>query len=209
MTYRRYIKRIVDISVALVVLICLFPIFVAVALLLSWVNKGSPFFFQTRPGKNGRPFRIIKFKTMKDLRNPKGELLSDGDRLTRAGRFIRKTSLDEIPQLLNVLYGDMSLIGPRPLLMEYLPLYNEVQRRRHEVAPGITGWAQVNGRNAIGWEEKFRLDVWYVDHVSFLVDAHILFKTMLKIFRSEGISQEGQATVQYFMGNQPAQNVQA
>lgn len=207
MIYRRYIKRIVDISVALVVLVCLFPIFVALALLLSWVNKGSPLFFQTRPGKYGRPFRIIKFKTMKDLRNHNGELLSDGERLTSAGRLIRKTSLDEIPQLLNVLYGDMSLIGPRPLLMEYLPLYNEVQRRRHDVAPGITGWAQVNGRNAIEWEEKFRLDVWYVDHVSFLVDARIIVKTVLKIFRSEGISQEGQATVQYFMGNQPAQNV--
>jgi lipopolysaccharide/colanic/teichoic acid biosynthesis glycosyltransferase len=169
-------------------------------LFLFFANNGNPFFFQSRPGKNNRVFLLWKFKTMNDLKDANGNLLPDEKRITRFGRFIRKSSLDEIPQLFNVLKGDMSLIGPRPLLVEYLPLYSDRQKRRHNVRPGITGWAQVNGRNAISWEEKFEFDVWYVDHVNFLLDMKILALTIKKIFKSEGISQQGHATMPVFKG---------
>lgn len=169
--------------------------------LLALNNSGTPFFVQRRPGKHGKIFKIIKFKTMNDRRDPEGNLLPDSERLTPIGAFVRKTSLDEIPQLLNVIKGDMSLIGPRPLLPRYLDLYNDFQRRRNEVKPGITGWAQVNGRNSISWEKKFELDVWYVDHLSFLLDMKILLLTVKKVFISEGINEEGQATAQAFNGN--------
>jgi len=168
---------------------------------LAIANNGKPFFFQKRPGKNERIFSIIKFKTMNDKKDAQGNLLSDAERLTGVGKFVRKTSLDEIPQLINVLKGDMSLIGPRPLLPEYLPLYNQEQKRRHQVKPGITGWAQVNGRNAISWEDKFRLDVEYVNQQSLILDIKILFLTIKKVFFSEGINQEGQATATKFEGN--------
>lgn len=177
------------------------PVFVAVTLLLAMANRGKPFFVQPRPGRYGRIFRIVKFKTMNDKRDESGNLLPDARRLTPIGKFVRKTSLDEIPQLVNVLKGDMSLIGPRPLLVEYLPLYSREQSRRHEVRPGITGWAQVNGRNALGWQQKFAHDVWYVDHLTFTLDFKILFMTIAKVFKSEGISQQGQATMEKFTGN--------
>jgi lipopolysaccharide/colanic/teichoic acid biosynthesis glycosyltransferase len=164
-------------------------------------NQGKPFFFQTRPGKDEKLFRIVKFKTMNDKKDSEGNFLSDAERLTRIGRFVRKTSLDEIPQLLNVLKGDMSLIGPRPLLVQYLPLYNAEQKQRHNVRPGITGWAQVNGRNAISWEQKFAYDLWYVDNCSFLLDIKIVVLTLKKVFVREGISQEGHATMGTFKGN--------
>jgi len=168
---------------------------------LSIANTGKPFFIQARPGKHGRIFHIIKFKTMNDKTDSQGNLLPDAKRLTVVGKLVRKTSLDEIPQLINVLKGDMSLIGPRPLLPEYLPLYNQEQKRRHEVKPGITGWAQVNGRNAISWEDKFKFDVAYVEKQSFTLDLKILFLTVKKVFISEGINTEGQATTTYFKGN--------
>lgn len=171
------------------------------SLLLSFANNGKPFFFQTRPGKNEKLFRIIKFKTMNDKRDKNGELLSDKERLTAIGKFTRKTSLDEIPQLLNVIKGDMSLIGPRPLLVEYLPIYNDLQKRRHNIRPGITGWAQVNGRNAISWEDKFKFDVWYVDHLSFSLDMKIIGMTILKVFKREGINAVDAATMKPFTGN--------
>lgn len=172
-----------------------------VTLALAIANGGKPFFFQRRPGKGERIFTIVKFKTMNDKKDAQGRLLPDAQRLTAVGRLVRKTSLDEIPQLLNVLKGDMSFVGPRPLLPEYLPLYNETQRKRHEVKPGITGWAQVNGRNAISWEQKFDYDVWYVKNQSWAVDLKILFLTAKKVVVSEGISQEGQATAEAFKGN--------
>jgi lipopolysaccharide/colanic/teichoic acid biosynthesis glycosyltransferase len=200
--YRLLIKSIIDFCVSLVALIVLFPIIFGVAVLLFIANDGKPFFFQLRPGKNGQLFKIIKFKTMNDKKDGDGNLLSDEYRLTKIGQLIRKTSLDEIPQLINVLKGDMSLIGPRPLLPEYLPLYNEFQKRRHEVKPGITGWAQVNGRNAISWVQKFEYDVWYVDNLSFLLDFKILFLTIKKVFISEGISHQGEATMSYFKGKE-------
>ena len=200
--YQNYLKRPLDLLLATIAFLILFPVFIVCALALSIANQGSPFFFQTRPGKNEQLFRIIKFKTMNDKRGADGQLLPDAQRLTPWGRFVRKTSLDEIPQLLNVIKGDMSLIGPRPLLVQYLPLYSQEQTRRHEVRPGITGWAQVNGRNAISWEKKFALDVYYVNHCSFLFDLKILFLTVKKVFRSEGISQEGQATVAPFRGSE-------
>ncbi len=198
--YKRIIKPVLDFLVALIAFILLSPIFVVVTVGLWFANDGKPFFCQLRPGKGGRIFRIIKFKTMNDRCDANGNLLPDAERLTKIGAFVRKTSLDEIPQLLNVLKGDMSVIGPRPLLPQYLPLYNETQKRRHEVKPGITGWAQVNGRNAISWERKFELDVWYVDHLSFLLDLKILLLTVKKVFIREGISQEGQATMEAFRG---------
>ncbi|MDF2515218.1 MAG: lipid carrier--UDP-N-acetylgalactosaminyltransferase [Sphingobacterium sp.] len=199
--YKNLIKRAGDFIIALIGILILSPIFIIVVVGLYFANNGKPFFFQSRPGKDGRVFKIIKFKTMNDRKDAQGNLLSDADRLTPIGAFVRKTSLDEIPQLINVLKGDMSLIGPRPLLVQYLPLYNEFQKRRHEVRPGITGWAQVNGRNAISWDQKFKYDVWYVDHVSFLVDMKIFFLTIKKVFVREGISAEGQATIEAFKGN--------
>ncbi len=190
-----------DRLLALTGLLLASPVFVLVWMVLMVANRGEPFFTQQRPGLNGRIFRIIKFRTMNNRRGEDGELLPDADRLTAAGRFVRKTSLDEIPQLINVLVGDMSLIGPRPLLVDYLSLYSREQARRHEVRPGITGWAQVNGRNAIDWETRFALDVWYVDHLSFLLDLKILGLTVLKVFRSEGISAAGSATMEKFTGS--------
>ncbi|KAA2224364.1 sugar transferase [Chryseobacterium sediminis] len=199
--YKNYLKRIFDFVVALIGITILLPIFLIVMVGLFLSNNGKPFFFQQRPGKNGRIFKIIKFKTMNDKKDSTGNLLSDAERLTALGAFVRKTSLDEIPQLLNVLKGDMSLIGPRPLLVQYLPLYNENQARRHEVRPGITGWAQVNGRNAISWNQKFDYDVWYVENISLSLDVKIFFLTAKKVFIREGISQEGQATMEPFKGN--------
>ena len=199
--YKTYVKRIFDFTAALIGLLLLSPIFLIVTIGLYFANQGKPFFFQKRPGINGKIFSIIKFKTMNDKRNPQGNLLPDAERLTPIGAFVRKTSLDEIPQLLNVLKGEMSLIGPRPLLPEYLNLYNDFQKRRNDVKPGITGWAQVNGRNAISWEKKFELDVWYVDHITFLLDVKIFFLTIKKVIVKEGISAEGVATMEPFKGN--------
>lgn len=199
--YKTIIKPIFDFLAALIGLLVLSPVFLVVWIGLTIANNGKPFFYQRRPGKDERIFTIIKFKTMNDKRDAKGQLLPDAKRLTPVGSFVRKTSLDELPQLLNVLKGDMSFVGPRPLLPEYLPLYNENQRKRHDVKPGITGWAQVNGRNAVSWERKFELDVWYVEHQSFWLDVKILFKTALKVFKSEGIAQDGQVTAEAFKGN--------
>ena len=191
-----------DFVVALVALICLSPVLIVVTVWLHFANKGAgAFFLQERPGKDARIFRIIKFKTMTDERDADGNLLPDAERLTRIGRFVRSTSIDELPQLINVLKGDMSLIGPRPLLIQYLPLYSPEQARRHEVRPGITGWAQCHGRNAISWTEKFKLDVWYVDHVSFLTDIKVIITTIKKVFIREGISEDGHATMEFFNGN--------
>jgi lipopolysaccharide/colanic/teichoic acid biosynthesis glycosyltransferase len=199
--YRFFLKRVLDIIISLIGLLLFFPILITVTLLLVIANNGKPFFFQIRPGKNQRSFKIIKFKTMTDAKDANGNLLLDAERMTKVGSFIRKTSLDELPQLLNVFLGDMSLIGPRPLLTQYLPLYSDFQNRRHEVKPGITGWAQINGRNAISWQQKFIYDVWYVDKISFLVDLKIFFLTIKKIFISEGINLEGQVTTEAFDGN--------
>ncbi|MGO3708354.1 sugar transferase [Mesonia hippocampi] len=199
--YKNYFKRIFDFLAAFFGLLLLSPIFIIVTIGLFFANQGKPFFFQARPGKDEKIFKIIKFKTMNDKKDTEGNLLSDAERLTKIGSFVRKTSLDEIPQLINVLKGDMSLIGPRPLLPQYLPLYNEEQKKRHQVRPGITGWAQVNGRNAISWEQKFIYDVWYVEHCSLLLDIKILLKTIQKVFKSEGINAEGQVTTEAFNGN--------
>lgn len=199
--YKNSSKRLIDFFAALFGLLLLSPLFVLIIMGLFIVNRGKPFFFQSRPGRGERIFKIVKFKTMNDRKDSDGNLLPDADRLTAIGAFVRKASLDEVPQLINVLKGEMSLIGPRPLLIQYLPLYNERQARRHEVRPGITGWAQVNGRNAISWQQKFEYDVWYVDHLSFILDIRILFLTIKKVFIREGISQEGQATMEYFKGN--------
>lgn len=199
--YKNYLKRLFDFLAAFFGLLLLSPIFIVVTIGLYFANQGKPFFFQARPGKNERIFNIIKFKTMNDKKDAQGNLLPDAERLTPIGAFVRKTSLDEIPQLINVLKGDMSLIGPRPLLPQYLPLYNEEQKRRHEVRPGITGWAQVNGRNAITWKRKFELDVEYVDNLSLAMDVKVFFTTFKKVFKSEGISQEGQATAEPFNGD--------
>jgi lipopolysaccharide/colanic/teichoic acid biosynthesis glycosyltransferase len=198
--YPTFFKPTLDFLLSLIALLILSPLFLLIILLLTIANSGHPFFTQTRPGKSARLFKVIKFKTMNEKRDAAGKLLPDAQRLTTVGKFIRKTSLDEIPQLLNVLKGDMSLIGPRPLLVEYLPLYNKEQIRRHEVKPGITGWAQINGRNAITWEQKFKYDVYYVDNCSFVLDLIILIKTIEKVFKSEGINQQGQATMEYFKG---------
>ncbi|ACU06818.1 Lipid carrier : UDP-N-acetylgalactosaminyltransferase [Flavobacteriaceae bacterium 3519-10] len=199
--YKLFWKRLIDFTAALVGLIILSPVFLLITLCLAIANSGKPFFFQKRPGIKEKIFSIIKFKTMNDRRDSKGDLLSDYKRLTRIGSFVRKTSLDEIPQLINVLKGEMSLIGPRPLLPEYLPLYTSIQKRRHEVRPGITGWAQVNGRNAISWEDKFTFDVWYVDNLSLSLDLKILLMTVKKVFKSEGINAAGQATTEHFKGS--------
>lgn len=199
--YKPIIKPFLDFHAAFIGLLLLSPIFIIVTLLLFIANQGKLFFFQKRPGKDEKLFSIIKFKTMNDSTDKNGNLLPDEKRLTAVGKFVRKTSLDEIPQFINVLKGDMSLVGPRPLLLEYLPLYDQEQKRRHQVKPGITGWAQVNGRNAITWEDKFRLDVEYVRNQSFALDLKILFLTFKKVFVSEGINQEGQATTEKFKGN--------
>ncbi|WP_298119889.1 sugar transferase [Flavobacterium sp.] len=199
--YKSIVKPFFDISCALIGLVLLLPIFILVTLFLLFANDGKPFFFQLRPGKNGKIFKIIKFKTMNDRKDANGNLLPDADRLTKIGSFVRKTSLDEIPQLLNVVVGDMSIVGPRPLLTTYMHLYNDFQNRRHEVKPGITGWAQVNGRNAISWDKKFELDVWYVDSISFLLDVKILFKTIQKVVKSDGINAIDSATTEPFQGS--------
>ncbi len=198
--YIHFFKRILDFVLALVGILLLLPIFIFVFIFLAISNNGKPFFFQTRPGKNEKTFKIVKFRTMNDKKDVEGNLLPDAERLTAVGRFVRKTSLDEIPQLLNVLKGDMSIIGPRPLLVSYIPLYNSEQKKRHNVKPGITGWAQVNGRNAISWEEKFRYDVWYVENVSLILDIKIIFKTIKKVLVSDGITSQTSATVEYFEG---------
>lgn len=200
--YKRYFKRWLDFAIVFCVLLVVWPVLLVIAVWLHFANKGAgAFFTQERPGKDGKLFKVIKFKSMTDERDEDGQLLPDAERLTAVGRFIRSTSLDELPQLLNVLKGDMALIGPRPLLPQYLPLYSKEQARRHEVRPGITGWAQVHGRNAISWTEKFKLDVWYVDHVSLRVDLEVVFLTIKKVLKREGISQEGQATMEMFNGN--------
>lgn len=199
--YRAFFKRLVDFLVALIALIVLSPVVLLLILIISIANRGTPFFTQSRPGLHARVFRVFKFKTMNDRRDSNGNLLPDKDRLTRVGKFIRSTSLDELPQLFNVLIGDMSLIGPRPLLVKYLPLYNVTQARRHEVRPGITGWAQVNGRNAISWEQKFEFDVWYVDHCSFVLDLRIVLMTIQKVIKRDGISAGNEATMHPFTGS--------
>lgn len=200
--YAHCLKRLIDFTIVLIVLLIIWPILLLITIWLYFANKGAgAFFTQERPGKNGKIFKVIKYKTMTDERDAQGNLLSDADRLTKVGKFVRSTSIDELPQLINVLKGDMALIGPRPLLPQYLPLYSKEQARRHEVRPGITGWAQVNGRNAISWAKKFELDVWYVDHCSFMLDLKIIFLTIKKVFIREGISQEGQATIEPFNGN--------
>ncbi len=193
--YKHFFKRVIDFLASFIGFIILLPLFIVITVFLFFANDGKPFFFQRRPGKKGKVFSIIKFKTMNDKKDAEGKLLPDEVRLTSVGKFVRKTSLDEIPQLLNVIKGDMSLIGPRPLLTDYLHLYNEFQSRRHEVKPGITGWAQVNGRNAISWDKKFEYDVWYVDNISFVLDLKILLKTIQKVIKSEGINaQDGNST---------------
>ncbi|MFB0904371.1 MAG: sugar transferase [Nonlabens sp.] len=199
--YSYFLKPLLDTCIALAAFIFLLPVFMLNFVFLWITNSSSPFFTQSRPGKNGTIFKIIKFKTMNDKKDVHGNLLPDNQRLTKVGKFLRKTSMDELPQLINVIKGDMSMVGPRPLLPEYIALYTPEQAKRHKVKPGITGWAQVNGRNAISWEEKFQLDVWYAEHQSFLLDVKIIFKTFKKVFVSEGISQQGQATTTAFKGS--------
>ena len=197
--YKHFFKRLIDFSVALIVLICISPLLLVVTLWLYFANKGGgAFFLQERPGKNGKIFKVIKYKTMTDERDEQGQLLPDDKRLTPVGSFVRSTSIDELPQLFNVLKGDMSLIGPRPLLPQYLALYSPSQARRHEVRPGISGWAQCHGRNAISWTQKFESDVWYVDHVSFLTDMKVIYYTIKAVLKRDGISAEGQATIEPF-----------
>lgn len=200
--YKNFFKRLLDFIISLLALICLSPILLVVTIWLHFANKGAgAFFLQERPGKDAKIFKIIKFKTMTDERDADGNLLPDAQRLTKVGRIVRSTSIDELPQLINVLKGDMALIGPRPLLVQYLPLYSKEQARRHDVRPGITGWAQCHGRNAISWTEKFKLDVWYVDNVSLKTDINIIFTTIKKVLRRADISQEGVATMEAFNGN--------
>ena len=200
--YRYCLKRFLDFWIALIVLACISPLLIVVTLWLHVANKGAgAFFLQERPGKDGRIFRIIKYKTMTDERDADGHLLPDEQRLTKVGRFVRSTSIDELPQLWNVLKGDMALIGPRPLLVQYLPLYSKEQARRHEVRPGISGWAQCHGRNAISWTEKFKLDVWYVDHVSLKTDLTVIWLTIQKVLKRADISEEGHATMEAFNGH--------
>ena len=200
--YKDFWKRVIDFILSLLTLAILWPILLVITIWLHFANKGAgAFFLQERPGKNGKIFKVVKFKTMTDERDAEGNLLPDADRLTTVGRFVRSTSIDELPQLINVVKGDMALIGPRPLLSQYLPLYSEEQARRHEVRPGITGWAQCHGRNAISWTEKFKLDVWYVDHCSFLTDLKVIGITIKKVLVRDGISQEGNATMEAFNGH--------
>jgi len=199
--YRRYLKRPMDLILALIAIIVLSPVFLVVAVLVR-IKLGSPVIFkQKRPGLNEKIFTMYKFRTMTDERDENGNLLPDGQRLTPFGRFLRSTSLDELPELFNIIKGDMSIVGPRPLLVQYLPLYNDHQRRRHEVRPGLSGWAQVNGRNAISWEDKFDLDVEYIDHISFIGDLKIILLTIKKALVREGINSETAATMEYFEGN--------
>lgn len=200
--YKNYLKRVLDFLISLVALICLSPLLLVVTIWLHYANKGAgAFFLQERPGKDGRIFKIVKFKTMTDERDESGVLLPDSKRLTRVGRFVRSASLDELPQLYNVLVGDMAIIGPRPLLVQYLPLYSPEQARRHEVRPGITGWAQCHGRNTLSWSEKFKLDVWYVDHCTLMTDLKIFLITIKKVMARDGISHKGQDTMEAFNGN--------
>jgi len=199
--YKLFFKRIIDISISLLVLVISLPLLIIVIILLAWYNNGKVFFIQKRPGLNENEFNLLKFKTMRDAFTQDGIPLPDKERITAIGRFVRKTSIDELPQLINVLKGDMSLIGPRPLLMKYLPLYNEFQKRRHEIKPGITGWAQINGRNAISWKEKFELDVFYVDNVSFMFDLKIIIITFVKVFRASNINADNNSTMKSFQGN--------
>ena len=200
--YKNYIKRALGFIISLTAIICLSPLLLVVTIWLHFANKGAgAFFLQERPGKDSKIFKIIKFKTMTDERDADGKLLPDAQRLTRVGRFVRSTSIDELPQLFNVLMGDMAIIGPRPLLVQYLPLYSKEQARRHEVRPGITGWAQCHGRNMLSWTEKFSLDVWYVDHCSFMTDLEVIFTTIKKVIVRDGISHDGQATMEVFNGN--------
>ena len=199
--YQNILKPFLDFVMAVFLLLIAGPLIFLVAIILFFSNGGSPFFLQKRPGKNEKIFTIIKFKTMSDKKDSGGKLLPDSERLTSVGKFVRSSSLDELPQLLNVLFGDMSFVGPRPLLPEYLPLYNEDQKKRHKVKPGITGWAQVNGRNAISWQQKFEYDVWYVNNQSFYLDLKILYKTVLKVIKKENINRVGEATMTRFKGN--------
>ncbi|MDD6076540.1 MAG: sugar transferase [Bacteroidales bacterium] len=200
--YKHFFKRVIDFTIALVALLIISPILLVVTIWLHFANKGAgAFFFQERPGLHGKIFKVIKFKTMTDERDAEGNLLPDADRLTKVGKFVRSTSIDELPQLVNVLKGDMALIGPRPLLVRYLPLYSPEQARRHDVRPGISGWAQCHGRNAISWTEKFKLDVWYVDHCSLWTDLQVIFITIKKVLVRDGISAEGQATMEAFNGH--------
>ena len=199
--YKHFFKRVIDFTLSLLALLVIWPILLIIYIWLTIANKGAgALFYQERPGKNGKIFKVIKFKTMTDERDAEGNLLPDADRLTKVGRFVRSTSIDELPQLINVLKGDMALIGPRPLLVQYLPLYSKEQMRRHEVRPGISGWAQCYGRNAISWTEKFKLDVWYVDHCTLMTDLKVIFITIKKVLVRDGISAEGQATMEAFNG---------
>lgn len=199
--YKGAIKRIIDFSLALIAMLLLSPIIVLTSIILYFQNNGRPFFLQERPGVHQKPFKIIKFKTMTDERDAQGNLLPDVERITKFGGLVRKLSIDELPQLINVLKGDMSLVGPRPLLFKYIPLYSQEQLRRHEVRPGITGWAQVNGRNSISWTRKFELDIEYVDHVSLLMDLKIILLTILKVAKREGVNQSEARPMQPFNGN--------
>ena len=198
--YERFIKRILDFTLSLIALTVLLPLMLVLMVLGAIKMKGNPFFTQLRPGKDGKIFKLIKFRSMTCEKDKDGNLLPDDVRLTRYGEILRSTSLDELPELLNILKGDMSIVGPRPLLVQYLPLYNEEQRHRHDVRPGLTGWAQVNGRNSITWEDKFRYDVWYVRNISVILDVKILFLTVKKVFCREGISAENSATMEDFQG---------
>lgn len=200
--YKIFFKPLLDFVLSFLGLIISSPIFLIVFIALLFANKGKVFFLQKRPGKNEEIFKIIKFRTMNEKKDAHGNLLPDEERLTSIGKLVRKTSLDEIPQLINVLLGNMSLIGPRPLLLEYLPLYNDVQKKRHLIKPGITGWAQINGRNAVEWEKKFMFDVWYVENLSFLLDLQIMFLTLKKVLKLEGVNREGEATNIAFKGNE-------
>ena len=199
--YKSFFKRGVDFTASVFVIVLLSPVFITILTILFFANDGKPFFYQIRPGKNGVLFKIVKFKTMNDKIDTNGNLLPDALRLTKMGSFVRKTSLDEIPQLWNVLRGNMSLIGPRPLLIQYLDLYSDFQKKRHEIKPGITGWAQVNGRNTINWQQKFEFDVWYVENCTFVLDCKIVLITLKKVFISEGISARDSATIEEFKGN--------
>jgi lipopolysaccharide/colanic/teichoic acid biosynthesis glycosyltransferase len=198
--YQIIFKKLIDFLCSLILILLLSPLIILITFALFFANQGRPFFLQTRPGKHGKLFNIIKFKTMNDKKDDSGNLLSDEIRLTKIGKFVRKTSIDELPQLINVLLGDMSLVGPRPLLQQYLPLYNEFQQRRHEVKPGMTGWAQINGRNAISWSQKFEYDVWYVDNLSIILDIKIVLLTIKKVFIAEGISSKENITMDEFLG---------